>query len=287
MKLYYYAHTGHKIGLDRVKKAVVILKKLEESGIETVLLVNDFRAGLVAREYGVFGAITIEGIQDIDAIAETGDSVIIDSPEDDHGRLVKYMSDFEKVFRFATSDEDRSIHGEIMLEIECMDEACLSSIIVNDIYFNKHKKEERTLFFLGDSDANKIILSNSDFFKELGMELLLGNYFYVKYEDDLAKLFTVLHEPEEYVELICSSSRVVTASFQTALEAKVVGAEAIYIELVKLSKKEKKILSSNKIVIISNFDVNIYKQNIISIVSTPCNNIEKSNKVVEKIVKEL
>jgi len=121
----------------------------------------------------------------------------------------------------------------------------------------------------------------------LGMELLLGNYFYVKYEDDLAKLFTVLHEPEEYVELICSSSRVVTASFQTALEAKVVGAEVIYIELAKLSKKEKKILSSNKIVIISNFDVNIYKQNIISIVSTPCNNIEKSNKVVEKIVKEL
>jgi len=32
MKLYYYAFTGHKIGLDRVKKAVVILKKLEEQG---------------------------------------------------------------------------------------------------------------------------------------------------------------------------------------------------------------------------------------------------------------
>ena len=159
MKLYYYAHTGHKIGLDRVKKAVVILKKLEEQGIETVLLVNDFRAGLVAREYGVFGAVTIEGIQDIDAIAETGDSVIIDSPEDDHGRLVKYVSDFKKVFRFATDDEDRSIHGEIMLELECRDENCLSSVIINDIYFDEHKKEERTLFFLGDSDADKTILS--------------------------------------------------------------------------------------------------------------------------------
>jgi len=287
MKLYYYTFTGHKIGLDRVKKAVVILKKLEEQGIETVLLVNDFRAGLVAREYGVDGAVTIEGIQDIDAIAQTGDSVIIDSPEDDHGRLVKYVSDFKQVFRFATSDEDKSVHGEVMLELDCSLENCLSSVIVGDVYFEEHKKEDRTLFFLGDSDADKTILSNSSFFEELNMDLLLGNYFYVKYEDDLAKIFSTLHEPEEYVDLICSSSRIVTASFQTAIEAKVAGAEVIYIELNKLSQKEKKLLSSKLINIISNFDVNIYKQNTISIASAPCNNIEKSDKVVKKILKLL
>ena len=287
MKLYYYTFTGHKIGLDRVKKAVVILKKLEEQGIETVLLVNDFRAGLVAREYGVDGAVTIEGIQDIDAIAQTGDSVIIDSPEDDHGRLVKYVSDFKQVFRFATSDEDKSVHGEVMLELDCSLENCLSSVIVGDVYFEEHKKEDRTLFFLGDSDADKTILSNSSFFEELNMDLLLGNYFYVKYEDDLAKIFSTLHEPEEYVDLICSSSRIVTASFQTAIEAKVAGAEVIYIELNKLSEKEKKLLSSKLINIISNFDVNTYKQNIISITSAPCNNIEKSDKVVKKILKLL
>ena len=68
MKLYYYAFTGHKHGLDRVKRAVVILKKLREKGFETVLLVSDFRAGLVARDFGVLDSVTIEGIQDIDAI---------------------------------------------------------------------------------------------------------------------------------------------------------------------------------------------------------------------------
>ena len=290
MKLYYYAFTGHKIGLDRVKKAVVILKKLEEQGIETVLLVNDFRAGLVAREYGVDGAVNIEGIQDIDAIAETGDSIIIDSPEDDHGRLVKYMSDFKRVFRFAEEDEDKSVYGEIMLSIdggEDEDKNTLSSIIVDDVYFEEHKKEHRTLFFLSDSDADKTILSNADFFKVLDMELLLGNYFYVKYEDALAKIFKSVHEPEEYVDLICSSSRVVTASIQTALEASVAGGEVIYIELDKLSEKEKNLLSLNRITIISNFDTNTYKQNIILSVSAPCNNIEKSNKVVEKIVELL
>ena len=287
MKLYYYTFTGHKVGLDRVKKAVVILKKLEEQGIETVLLVNDFRAGLVAREYGVHGAVSIEGIQDIDAIAQMGDSIIIDSPEDDHGRLVKYVSDFKRVFRFAEGDDDKSIYGEVLLTLDCEDENCLSSTIVSDIYFEEHKKDERTLFFLGDSDTNKTILSNADFFEELDMELLLGNYFYVKYEDDLAKIFKTLHEPEEYVDLVCSSSRVVTASLQTALEAKVTGAEVLYMELDKLSEKEKKLLSSNMINIINNFDVNIYKQNVILSVSTPCNNIEKTDKVVEKIVKLL
>jgi hypothetical protein len=65
------------------------------------------------------------------------------------------------------------------------------------------------------------------------MELLLGNYFFVKYEDDLAKLFSQLHEPEEYETLIQSSSTVVTSSSQTALEAKIAGAKVIYIDLIE------------------------------------------------------
>jgi len=287
MKLYYYVYTGHKIGLDRLRRAVVILKKLEEEGIDTVLLVSDFRAGLVARDYGVHGAVNIEGIQDIDAIAQMGDSIIIDSPEDDHGRMVKYMSDFKKVFRFANSDEDKSLYGEVIFSLDCLDEDCLTSIIVDDIYFKEHKKEERTLFFLGDFDTDKTILSNIDFFEAFDMELLLGNYFYVKYENDLAKIFKRLYEPEEYVDLICSSSRVVTASFQTALEASVTGAEVIFVEVRKLTAKEKEILSSNFIIIISNLNKNIYKQNIISSVSSSCNNVEKSDNVVKKIIKEL
>ncbi|UFH59487.1 hypothetical protein [Sulfurovum mangrovi] len=36
--LYYYANSGHKIGLDRVKRAVALLKALNEKGVETRLL---------------------------------------------------------------------------------------------------------------------------------------------------------------------------------------------------------------------------------------------------------
>ncbi len=287
MKLYYYAFTGHKYGLDRMKRGAVILNKLKENGIETMLLVNDFRAGLVARDFGVSESVTIEGIQDIDAIAQIGDCVIIDSPEDDHGRLVKYCSDFKSVFRFAEDSEDKSIHGEIMLEPNCKNDGCISSLIVDDIYFEEHKKEQRTLFFLGDSDADKTILNNADFFKENDMELLLGNYFYVKYESDLEKIFDTLHEAEEYQDLMCSSSRVVTASFQTALEASVAGAEVIFIEIEELSKKKRELLSLLNVILIIRFNREKYEQALLKNVSRTSNVIERNDTIIKKIIDRL
>jgi hypothetical protein len=229
--LFYYANTGHKIGLERVRRGAALLKRLANQGVETQLLVNDFRAGLTAKDLGVKEYVTVETVQDIDAIAQFGDSIIIDSPEDDHGRLVKYCEDFKHVWRFEVGSDDLSVHGETLFKVECKDNSCENAVIVDDEYFEETKKVERTLFFLSDADYDKTILSNESFFKAFDMELLLGNYFFVKYEDDLAKLFSTLHEPEEYMDLIKSSSCIVTASAQTALEAKVSGAKVIYIDL--------------------------------------------------------
>ena len=287
MKVYYYAFTSHKYGLDRMRRATVIVKKLQEKGIDTMLLVSDFRAGLVARDFGVSESITIEGIQDIDAIAQIGDSVIIDSPEDDHGRLVKYCSDFKSVFRFAESSDDKSIHGETILKIECQDEGCISSLIVDDIYFESHQKEKRILFFLGDSDADKLILSHADFFKNLDMELLLGNYFYVKYENDLEKIFTTLHEADEYIDLICSSSEVITASFQTAIEAITTGAKVIFIETNSLREEERLLLLSLNIILIKGFNKDAIKHALLKNVSIPSKSIEKNETIVTKIINRL
>jgi len=112
--LYYYAHSGHKIGLERVRRGAALLKRLASNGVETQLLVNDFRAGLAAKDLGVKDYVTIETIQDIDAIAEAGNSIIIDSSEDDRGRLVKYCSDFKNVWRFEHDPSDTSVHGETL-----------------------------------------------------------------------------------------------------------------------------------------------------------------------------
>ena len=293
MKIYYYAYTGHKYGLDRARRAVAILKKLREEGFNTMLLVNDFRAGLAVKDLGIPESIHIEGIQDIDAVAQTGDIIIIDSPEDDHGRLVKYCADFKQVFRFAEYDKDKSIHGEIMLTIDCQDEDndCISSVIIDDIYCQEHKKEERTLFFLGDADADKTILANADFFKNNKMELLLGHYFYVKYESDLEKLFTTLHESEEYVELICSSSHIVTSSFQTALEAYATGAKVTFIEIKTLNEQQKELFKLLNIIIFIGFSNKNYEE--VSSESKrvqahhKCVNIGKNNNIIKKLIAKL
>jgi len=252
--LFYYANSGHKIGLERVRRGSALLKRLASNGVETQLLVNDFRAGLAAKELGVKEYVTVETVQDIDAIAQFGDSIIIDSPEDDHGRLVKYCEDFKNVWRFAHDSSDSSVHGEILFKAGCKEENCSDAVIIDDEYFEENTKEERTLFFLSDADYDKTILSHEAFFKSLDMELLLGNYFFVKYEDDLAKLFSTLHEPEEYVELITGSSRIVTSSAQTALEAKSSAAKVIYIHLSDDALYPLELLRSYGIDIVSGFN---------------------------------
>jgi hypothetical protein len=242
--VFYYAYTGHKIGLDRVKKAAAVIKELEKNGIVCRLLVNDFRAGLAARDYGIQDSITIETIQDIDAIAEIGNSVIIDSPEDDHGRLEKYCREFRQVFRYAQESEDQSRFGEVMLK----------GVVVDRSYeaARGSEKEKRKLFFLNDADYHKVLLGNASLFENKGLELLLGHYFFVKYEDELAKIFERLHEPEEYMEMIQSASHVVTASVQCALEAGASGACVYFLNLLQSSEEELQLLLANKIPVLQN-----------------------------------
>lgn len=230
--LYYYANTGHKVGLDRLKRGVALLKALDQKGVESRLLVNDFRAGLAARELGLQDYVTIEGVMDIDAIAETGDSIIMDTPEDDRGRIEKYCSDFSHVFRFAKSEDDDVRVSELLFRPECDSDECIEASLVDSMYQPAGSKEERVLFFLSDADYDKEILNNAEFFQDTGMELLLGHYFFVKYEDELVKLFDTLHEAEMYEDLLKNSSHVVTASGQTALEAHACGAKVIYINTV-------------------------------------------------------
>ncbi len=255
--IYYYAHTGHKVGLERARRGVTVLRQLEAAGREVQLLVNDFRAGVAMKEeQGLKDYVNIETVQDIDAIAQMGDSVIIDSDEDDHGRLVKYCADFKTVYRFAHDEKDVSIHGETLFRPDCQNPECEEAVIVDTQYFEKTSKTERVLFFLRDYDHDKTILNNADFFKQFDMELLLGHYFFVKYENELDKLFAILHEPEEYTELISSSTTVVTASAQTAVEAKASGARVIFMLLDnQIPLYPVKLLEAFGITVVEGFDV--------------------------------
>jgi hypothetical protein len=227
--IYYYAHSGHKFGLDCVRRGVALIKALRVDGIKAELLVNDFRAGLVARELGVDGAVTIETILDVDAVAKRGDSVILDTPEDSSRCLERYVKLFASLFRVTDDSGELPRYKEVLLKPSCSDDDCIEIPIVDMEYFEPLPKEDRTIFFFGDGDYNKTILSNQEFFDGLDMELILGSYFFLKYEESLEQIFHKLHQPEEYRILIRGSSRVLTASQQCALEAKASKADVIYI----------------------------------------------------------
>ena len=271
--LYYYAYTGHKIGLDRVKKAAAVIKELETNGVECRLLVNDFRAGLAAREFGINESITIETIQDIDAVAQMGNSVIIDSPEDDHGRLEKYCNEFHAVFVWRQSAEDSVRFSETLLDGVAVDKAYEEA--------TKLEKKERKLFFLNDADYEKALLNNSTLFENRGLELVLGHYFFVKYEDDLAKIFSILHEPEEYMDLVQSSKTVITSSLQTAFEAKTSGACVYFLNLRNENAAAVNYLSFNGIEVVERIDEIDFSEQCMD---TSFNQVEK---IVQDVLQKL
>ncbi len=230
---YIYAYSNHKYGLSRLRRMAVYYKALQAQGTEVEMLTNDFRAAAAVREYGVPACTTIETVLDIDYVAQRGDSLVIDSPEEDNGKLAQYVEMFAEVVKVANHCNEVSQFGEEILFTDPM----------TDTFYSQQKGEEkieRTLFFYGDSDPKRWIASQLDSWRDLDMELLLGEYFYVGYEEMLADAFAVLHEAETYRECIAHSRSVVTADSQCAYEAQAAGAQVIYLyeELEPCQRKQ-------------------------------------------------
>ena len=240
---YIYAYSNHKYGLDRIRRMAVYYRGLRTQGIEVEMLTNDFRAAQVARELGVESCTVIQTVWDIDSVAQRGDTLIIDTPEDDRGKLELYVEMFEVVSCIANSCEDVSHYGENIIHIDPL---------VDSVYHHakKSKKRERSVLFYGDSDPEKRLSKEKDLFSGLGIELLLGEYFYHAYEEKLHPIFPIQYEAESYMEIISTSSRIITLSAQTAYEASAAGAEVVYlcheIEKCKLER-----MQSSKIIVLA------------------------------------
>ena len=220
--IYLYAHTNHKADLDSLRRMGALWKILRDEGIEAELLVNDYRAQLAGREMGLPLATTIETILDIDAVAQLGDSVVIDSSEEAPERLELYRQKFTRVLRLSSCSK----------EGDTIDPFAPESYLFDPLYARaaSEVKKERKVLIFRDADPEKELLAQAESFRGLGLELYWGTYFYVKYEEALAELFDSIYESEEYEELVITSHTVVTAMPQTALEARAAGAAVIYLE---------------------------------------------------------
>jgi len=224
---YIYAYSNHKENLDRVRRMAVLYKRLEAEGESVTMLTNNFRAVSIAIELGAVECTTIETIMDIDFIAKDGDSIVIDSTEDDRGKLEVYVEKFVSVSRVVELDDDFSRYGEELLSIDDLVDEYYTEI-------SKKPKIDRKVLFWGDSDSSKSMLKLKDYFSTLSLDLLLGEYFFPKYESEIADIFVKIYDSEMYEDVIGNSSYIITSSLQSAIEASVSGAKVEYISFALL-----------------------------------------------------
>ena len=252
--IYLYAYTNFKKGLDNLRRILAIYDYLTKKGLNCEILVNEYRAQLIAKEWGYPLATTIETIKDIDAVASINDTIIIDSSEKIEGKVLNYPKDFKKVIFINSICNEIKFDGATIFNIK------------DENFFYKEldniNKTDKTIFIYGDSDYEKTILKNLDLFKNKGLDLYWGVYFFVKYEDILKDVFNNIIDSEEYYEVLKEYKNVITCSFEVAIEAKAAKSDVLYLNLNNLEMCKKEILWKYGIRIVDNLDIQNYIQDI-------------------------
>jgi len=226
--IYYYVHTGHRIGLDRFHRAVAIINALPE--LEITLLTSDFRIAQVAHQYGIKRAVGVDVVRNIPQIASSGDILIFDSAEANPGMLKDMQVYFSTFIRVNDDPQDQVYPGEYLINPYVKDERCCNALAIAPMFFKEQNKSQESIFFFGDDDYEEDLLRYTANLKEKKMQLLLGFYFFIDYEDKLKDSFTELIEPEEYEETIKSASSFVTSSPMAVLQALACESNPIYIQ---------------------------------------------------------
>jgi hypothetical protein len=258
MKKFYYVDTGHRVGLDRFRRAVAILNALGDD--EVTLLCSDFRIAHEARHFGVKNSVGIDLVRNIVNITHHGDALIFDSAEVNPLMLEDMRAYFSKFIRVSDDPEDSRAKNEFLISPYVEDTltptghfAC-KSVIVADKYFGEFDKTIEIGFFFGDDDYEKDLEKHLDILEGLNAELLLGFYYFFDYEEMLKKKFKKHYEFEEYDEFITASKILITSSPQAVLDSLASGGRPIYLMRPDYSNEFIKVFLELNIPVINDFD---------------------------------
>jgi len=261
MRTFYYVHTGHRIGLDRFRRAAAIIKNLED--VDITLLCSDFRIAQVACDYGVEKSVGVDVVRNIPQISNFGDRLIFDS-EEANPIMLEDMKEYFSTFIHVDNAE----------------------IAIDEQYFTQEEKTIPLTYFFGDDDYEKDLEKNLDFIEGLDASLQLGFYYFLDYEDMLKTKFKEHFEFEEYEETIKKSNILITASPQAVLESLASGGKPIYIQREDYIEDFQELFKKLSVPIIKNYDKNKLLLTIESVSSHKYGKIDRnSNKIVE-IIKE-
>jgi len=230
-KIYYYVHTGHRVGLERLRRSAPVINALLEMGEEVTLLTSDFRAGEFAREqFGIRKYVSVDVPRNIANIATPADFLVYDSQEE-HRAMWESMADyFRGVVRISDDPEDYVTKERGLVSPVASGEGILTTEIVDPRYFEAAGHGETRVYFWRDDDYDTRLLALADAFEGLDVTLLEGYYFFLQYGEELAAKFAGVAESEAYDETLMGAKRFLTSSPQSALGALAAGANPLYIE---------------------------------------------------------
>lgn len=252
MKIYYYVHTGHRIGLDRFRRACTIIRLLK--GVDITLLCSDFRIAQVASEFAIEKSVGIDVVRNIPQISQNGDKIIFDSDEANPVMLDDMRKYFSKFIRVSDNENDKKKDGESLISPYLEETDVCNVIVIDNKYFEKEEKSIELSFFFGDDDYDKQLEKNFNLLDGLNPDLLLGFYYFFDYEDMLKEKFSNHHEFEDYDDVIKKSKILISASPQAVLENLASGGKPIFIQRKDYPTDFKKLFNKLNIPIVENYE---------------------------------
>ncbi len=286
MKTFYYVDTGHRVGLDRFRRAVAILNALGDD--EITLLCSDFRIAHEARHFGIKNSVGIDLVRNIVNIAHQGDKIIFDSAEANPLMLEDMRSYFSTFIRVSDDVDDKRAENEFLISPYYEDELTCTAAMIDDKYFGEFEKNMEIGFFFGDDDYEKDLGKHLDFLDGLEVHFLSGFYYFLDYEDMLKKRFKNAYEFEDYEEFITSAKVLITSSPQAVLESLASGGKPIYLQREDYTKDFIKLFESLNIPIINDFNRGELDAILSKILSHKYNKVQQiSNKVVNYLKDKL
>ncbi|UCN00015.1 hypothetical protein LCX93_10865 [Sulfurimonas sp. SWIR-19] len=283
-KTYYYVHTGHRIGLDRFRRAVAILNALEDEDI--TLLTSDYRIAQAARDFGIDKSVGIDVVRNIPQIAHNGDKLIFDSEEANPIMLKDMRNYFSRFVRISDKPDEVKAENEFLLSPYLEGEGICKAVVVADKYFTCKEKTVPLSYFFGDDDYEKDLQKHLDFIEDLHPYLQLGFYYFLDYEEMLKTRFVHYFEFEEYDAMIMQSEVLVTASPQAVLDSLASGGKPVYIQREDYTRDFIPLFESLNIPVVHNYDKSHLNVILETVFTRNYGTIEKNSNKTVNFLKE-
>ncbi|QOP46450.1 hypothetical protein [Sulfurimonas paralvinellae] len=283
-KTYYYVHTGHRIGLDRFRRAAAILNTLEDEDI--TLLTSDYRIAQIARDFGIQKSVGIDVVRNIPQISHNGDNLIFDSEEANPLMLEDMRDYFSGFVRISDDKNDVKAAKEFLVSPYLQGEGICTCIPVDERYFGNFEKSVELTYFFGDDDYEKDLEKHFDFIEELNPNLQLGFYYFLDYEDILKEKFVNHFEFEEYEAMIKSTKTLITASPQAVFDSLAGGGKPVYFQREDYTKDFVPLFENLGVPIVNNYDKNHLFEIIETIKNRKYEKIERNSNKIANFIKD-